>query len=215
MIKRVAILLAGMMLATACSAQNGTAPAPYKEGADYFAIKHPERFSRKGKVEVVEVFSYGCIHCYHFSPYAEKLRKSLPKGVVFHFVPASFSPAWEPFARAYYAAQQLGVLDRTHMELFKEKFHDHYPLNSLDDLADFYARQGVNRAAFMRAAHAPETDRELARSNRLIRDWGVEGTPTIIVDGKYRIGDVRTYDQLLKITRWLVDRQLKAGHDGH
>ena len=208
MIKRFALLCAGLLMASACSAQNNS--APYTDGDQYVTIAHPERYAHDGKVEVVEVFSYGCIHCYHFSPYAEQLRKSLPKGVSFHFVPASFSPAWEPYARAFYAARELGVLDRTHMELFKEKFHDHYPLNSLDDLADFYAREGVKRDAFMRAANSPETDRELARNDKLIMRWGIEGTPTIVVDGKYRSHHVRNYDELVKMTRWLVQRELKA-----
>ena len=86
-----------------------------------------QRYSDEGKVEVVEVFSYGCIHCAQFAPTAEKLRKQLPPGVEFKLMPAPFSAEWLPFARAYYAAKQLGVVDRPTWQLFAAKFGQHYP----------------------------------------------------------------------------------------
>ncbi|GAB3029095.1 MULTISPECIES: thiol:disulfide interchange protein DsbA/DsbL [Oleiagrimonas] len=213
MIKRIALLVLGITLASACSAKDdgSVQAASFTNGNEYVTIQQPKRLSSSGKVEVVEVFSYGCVHCAHFAPDAEKLRKSLPKGVQFKLLPASFSPAWEPYARAYYAAKQLGVLKQTHLELFKEKFEERYPINTLDELADFYARQGVDKAKFLQAANSKQTDMAIARGNALIRDWGVDGTPTIVVDGKYRSNHIKSYDQLLKLTHWLVQRELKKG----
>lgn len=210
MFKRFALLLCGTLLAGACSAADN---APYTDGDQYVTIATPQRMDERGKVEVVEVFSYGCVHCAHFASYAEQLQQSLPKGVVFKLMPAVFSPAWEPYARAFHAAQQLGVLKKTHMALFAAKFHDHYPINSLDDLADFYARQGVDRAAFLKAANSPETDRLLRRDFELARKWGVDGTPTLVVDGKYRSNQIHTYTQLVDLVKWLVDREL-GGRSG-
>ncbi len=204
MIKRLALLLFGFVLASACSAQGTDAKAPFTEGVQYVKIAHPERLSPSGRIEVVEVFSYGCIHCAHFAPYAEKLRKSLPKGVQFKLLPASFSPAWEPFARAYYAAQELGVLKRTHLDLFKQKFDQHYPMNSLDELGDFYAREGVDKAAFMRAATSAQTDQALKRGYALESDWGIDQTPTIVVDGTYRSNNFKTYPQLVRLAHYMI-----------
>ena len=100
---RVFTLLVGLLLASACTAQSST--APYTEGNEYVTLPAPQqRLSSEGKVEVVEVFSYGCIHCAQFAPVAEKLRKQLPAGVAFKLLPAPFSAEWLPFARAYYAA---------------------------------------------------------------------------------------------------------------
>jgi thiol:disulfide interchange protein DsbA len=212
MIKSIVWLLVGGLLATACSAQ--TSKAPFTEGVEYVTIAHPQRLSDSGKVEVVEVFSYGCVHCAHFAPYAEKLSKSLPKGVQFKLLPASFSPAWVPFARAYYAARELGVVKQTHMELFRQKFEERYPINTLDELADFYAREGVKRKAFVRAANSPQTDQLLAKNSQLIRHWAVGGTPTIVVDGRYRSNKIKSYDQLLKLTHWLVQRELERKQSG-
>ncbi|BFI94769.1 MAG: thiol:disulfide interchange protein DsbA/DsbL [Rhodanobacter sp.] len=211
---RTFTLLAGLLLATACTAQSGTA-APYTEGDQYVTLPGPhERYSSEGKVEVAEVFSYGCIHCAHFAPLAEKLKESLPPGVKFELVPAPFSAEWLPFARAYYAADKLGVVDRTHLQLFKEKFTQHYPMNSLDDLADFYAREGVNRAEFMRLATSDAATAKLKADLALIQQWGVDGTPSIVIDGKYRVAHVKTLDELSAVTLWLAKRELDAANKG-
>jgi thiol:disulfide interchange protein DsbA len=201
-------LFGGLLLTSACTAQS-SAPAPYTEGSEYVTLPGPhQRYSSEGKVEVVEVFSYGCIHCAHFAPVAEKLRKQLPAGVAFKLLPASFSAQWLPFARAYYAAKQLGVVDRTHLQLFAAKFTQHYPINSMDELADFYAREGVDRAKFMQAATSAETTAKLKSDFALIQKWQVDGTPAIVINGKYRVAAVHSYDEMAAVTQWLVKREL-------
>ncbi|MFC5527387.1 thiol:disulfide interchange protein DsbA/DsbL [Rhodanobacter ginsengisoli] len=204
----VLTLLGSLLLASACTAQP-SAPAPYTEGTEYVTLPGPhQRYSSAGKVEVVEVFSYGCIHCAQFAPVAEKLRKQLPAGVQFKLMPAPFSAEWLPFARAYYAAQQMGVVDRTHLELFVAKFSQHYPINSMDELADFYAREGVDRAEFMRIATSAETTAKLKRDLDLIRKWQVDGTPTLVIDGKYRVTTVHSHDEMAAVALWLAKREL-------
>ncbi len=207
----LAMLLGGLSLTAACSAQSSAA-ASYTNGNEYVTLPGPhQRYSSAGKVEVVEVFSYGCIHCAHFAPVAEKLRKALPAGAVFKLMPAPFSAAWTPFARAFYAAQQLGVVDRTHLKLFRAKFDQHYPISSMGELADFYARQGVDRAKFMRIAMSPETTAKLKSDLALIQKWGVDGTPTLIVDGKYRVqtSAMRSQQEIADVALWLAKRELK------
>ncbi|MCX7514547.1 thiol:disulfide interchange protein DsbA/DsbL [Frateuria sp. STR12] len=205
---RLLTLLGGLLLASACTAAPD-APAPFTEGDQYVALPAPhQRLSPEGKVEVVEVFSYGCVHCAHFAPTVEKLRKSLPEGVVFKLMPAPFSEAWMPFARAYYAAKQLGVVERTHLALFQAKFEQHFPINTLDELADFYARHGVDRAQFLRIANSDAATAQMKKDFELLQKWKIDGTPTIVVDGKYRSGQVKTLDQLVDLTQWLVKREL-------
>jgi len=204
---RTLAMFGGLLLATACTAQSGT-PTPYTEGNEYVTLPTPQRYSDEGKVEVVEVFSYGCIHCAQFAPLADKLAKQLPAGVEFKLLPAPFSAEWLPYARAYYAAKQMGVVERTHLKLFDAKFGQHYPINSLDELADFYAREGVDRAEFMRIATSPEITAKLKSDLELIQKWQVDGTPTIVVNGKYRVAAVHSYDEMSAVTQWLAKREL-------
>ena len=208
-------LISALMLASACTAQPGAAtataaaPASYTEGTDYVTLPAPnQRYSSDGKVEVVEVFSYGCIHCSNFAPIAANLRKQLPAGAVFKLLPAPFSAEWLPFAQAYYAAKQLGAVDRTHLALFDAKFNQHYPIGSLDELADFYAREGVNRAEFMRIANSPEVAAKMKSDLALIQHWQVDGTPALVVDGKYKVTGAKTEQGLADIALWLAKREL-------
>jgi thiol:disulfide interchange protein DsbA len=206
---RALSLIAGLLLASACTATGSNEPAPYTEGTEYVTLPAPaHRLSDEGKVEVVEIFSYGCIHCAHFAPIADQMRKQLPPGVTFKLLPAAFNDQWVPFARAYYAAKKLGVVDQTHLALFKAKFDDHYPISTLDELADFYAMHGVKRDDFMRIASSDEVTQQIRKDAALVQQWQVDGTPTIIVNGKYRTATVKTLDELSAVTQWLVKREL-------
>lgn len=206
-------LLCGLLLASACSAAgaDSSTPAPFTDGNEYVSLPAPhQRVSSSGKVEVVEVFSYACIHCAEFSPYVDQLRKELPAGVEFKLVPAPFNDSWVPFARGYYAAKKLGVLERTHDVLFDKKFKEQYPINSMDEIANFYASEGVNRAEFLKIATSPETDAQIKKDLALIQAWGVDGTPTIVVDGKYRSANIKDFPQLVALTKYLVQQELNA-----
>ncbi|TBR36252.1 MULTISPECIES: thiol:disulfide interchange protein DsbA/DsbL [Dyella] len=206
---RILALLGGLVLASACTAANNDAAAPYADGTQYVTMPGaPQRYSAEGKVEVVEVFSYGCVHCAHFAPMAEEMRKQLPAGVVFKMVPAAFSDQWVPYARAFYAAKKLGVLDATHLALFKAKFDEHYPISTLDELADFYASKGVDRAKFMSIASSDEVTAQIKHDGEMLQKWEVDGTPTIIVNGKYRSSQVKSLGELSAMTLWLANREL-------
>ncbi|AIF46711.1 thiol:disulfide interchange protein DsbA/DsbL [Dyella japonica] len=206
---RALCLVAGLLLASACTATGSGDAAPYTNGNEYVTLPaDAPRMSPEGKVEVVEVFSYGCIHCAHFAPIADQLRKQLPPGVTFKLLPAAFNDQWVPFARAYYAAQKLGVLEQTHLALFKAKFDEHYPISTLDELADFYAAHGVKRDDFMRIATSDEVTQRIRSDAQLVQAWQVDGTPTIVIDGKYRTANVKSLEELSAVTQWLAKREL-------
>jgi protein dithiol oxidoreductase (disulfide-forming) len=227
MIKRLSFLVLGMAMATACSAGgSGTgtpagepaaaataAPAAsFTEGNEYVATTTPGRYAPKDKVEVVEVFSYGCIHCAHYEEYAEKLQKELPKGVTFHAVPAAFNDAWLPYAQAYYAAKKLNVPAAAHAALFKAIHTDHYPLRTIEELADWYKQYyGVDAAKFVAIATGDEVKQQILADSKLIQGWGIDGTPTLVIDGKYRSNQIKTFDQLNDIAKFLVNRELNGG----
>lgn len=216
MLKRLGLLLAGLVAASTVFAADAPAPATWEAGKNYFAVDPPQPTATGDKVEVLEVFSYACPHCAHFQPTAEEIKKSLPAGAVFVYMPAVFNPSWEPYARAYYTAESLGVLDKTHQELFDALHRDHLPMRTIDDLAGFYAQNGVDKAKFLATASSFEVESKLQRAAQIVKADGVDGTPSIIVNGKYRVTGTSAggYPQMVQVVDYLVQKELDAKKGG-
>lgn len=175
---------------SAQTAPAAAAAAPahdWQLGADYMLIDPRVPTSTGDKVEVVEVFSYACPHCAHYQPYIDQLKAKLPANAQFVALPAVFNPSWEPFARAFYAAKSMGVLDQTHQALFDAIHRDHLPLNDMQALANFYGNHGVAAASFLSTANSFVIEGQLAHGTQLVQQYGVSATPTLIVNGKYRV----------------------------
>jgi thiol:disulfide interchange protein DsbA len=234
----VALLEVGLLLTAACSAHNDTdgasasspassagsakpaTPASFTEGKQYVRIA-PTGAKATGPVVIVEVFSYACPHCAEFAPVFAQLRGKLPKDVQVRYMPAIFSDAWEPYARAFYAAKQLGVVQSTHDEVFKAMM-EHYPLNSLEDLADFYSSHGVDRQKFLDAAKSPQTDAQMAANQKIEQGWGIDATPTLIIGrlqnnapdaaviADYKSSEIDSFQELAQLGEWLVQKEERA-----
>jgi protein dithiol oxidoreductase (disulfide-forming) len=212
MLKRLGILLAGLVATSAVFAADAPAPAAWEEGKNYFLVDPPQPTATGDKVEVLEVFSYACPHCAHFQPTADELKKSLPAGAVFTYMPAVFNPSWEPYARAYYTAESLGVVAETHQALFDALHRDHLPMRTIEDLAGFYAQHGVDKAKFLATSGSFEVESKLQRASQIVKADGVDGTPSIIVNGKYRVTGASAggYPQMIQVVDFLVQKELDA-----
>ena len=212
MLKRLGLLLAGLVATSTVFATDAPAPAAWEEGKNYFLVDPPQPTASGDKVEVLEVFSYACPHCAHFQPTAEEIKKSLPAGAVFVYMPAVFNPSWEPYARAYYTAESLGVVDQTHQALFDALHRDHLPMRTIEDLSSFYAEHGVDKAKFLAASGSFEVESKLSRAQQIVKADGVDGTPSIVIDGKYRATGQSAggYPQLIELVDWLVKKELDA-----
>ncbi|HJS35322.1 MAG TPA: thiol:disulfide interchange protein DsbA/DsbL [Pseudoxanthomonas sp.] len=205
------VLITLLALLPAATLAAPPASAPLIEGQDYEVIPDGKPFApAKGKIEVVEVFGYTCIHCAHLEPTLAAWKKKLPRDVQLTPVPAAFGGYWIPYARAFYAAQQLGVQERTHQAVF-DALHKtgNLPIQnaSAEEIAGFYASQGVDRAKFIAALRGQVVDQQLAKAQDWVAAAGVEGTPTIIVNGKYRVTGGGNYSDRLKIADRLVARE--------
>jgi protein dithiol oxidoreductase (disulfide-forming) len=204
--------------------------AAFSEGSDYVLVTPPQQTTvPKGKVEVMEVFSYGCPVCNAFQPVVEKLRRSLPPNAQLVYLPASFNNTaedWPMFQRAYFAAQFLGVAERTHQAMFDavwktgELATSDYTTNRLketqptiEQAAAFYARvAGVTAQQFLAMASSFAVDSRMRAADAQIIAMHVNGTPTIIVNGKYRVTrDWRqNSDQFIELIKYLVARDSGA-----
>jgi len=205
------VLITVLALLPAATLAAPPAPEPLVEGQDYVVIPDGQPFAPgKGGIEVAEVFGYTCIHCAHLEPTLAAWKKTLPRDVRLTPVPAAFGGYWIPYARAFFAAQELGVQERTHQAVF-DALHKTGALPiqnaSAGEIAGFYAAQGVDGAKFTEALRGPAVDRQLARAQEWVAAAGVEGTPTLIVNGKYRVIGGRNYSDMLKIVDRLVARE--------
>lgn len=206
---RILPLLLVLIPLTACASPNA---APV-QGQDYELIAEPGPFAPlAGKIEIVEVFGYTCPHCAHFEPQLQAWKAKLPNDVRFTPVPAAFGGYWDAYARAFYAAEQVGVLERSHAEVFKALHQERsLPLQSVSpqELATFYANYGVEPQRYIDALRSPQVDEKIKNARAFALRAKVPGTPALIVNGKYLI-TASTFDDTLRIADALIARERAA-----
>ncbi len=186
------------------------------QAADYVEGKHykrltPQATSTGDKIEVLEFFWYGCPHCYTFEPYVSAWKKTKPANVVFIRVPAIFRPAWEIQARAYYALNNMGVIEDVHEKIFHAIIKDRKRLDNLDQLADFVEKYGVDRKKFMTEANSFAIDGMVRKAKKRQAGYKIEGVPSIAVNGKYLTSGSMSgsYDNLINILDHLIEKESK------
>ena len=211
-----AILSAFLLLALAWLPGTARAGDPPQAGRDYVEIPGGQPWAAKpGRIEVAEVFGYSCPHCAHFEPLLRQWQARQPRDVDLVAVPAVFGGPWDAWARAFFAASDLGLLPRTHAAVFAA-IHDDglLPRNpSAQELAGFYSRYGVDADRFRTALADPKVDARLAKARDFAVASGLQGTPTLIVNGRYRV-NAATFEDSLRITDWLVARERQRGKAG-
>jgi thiol:disulfide interchange protein DsbA len=200
-------------------------------GVHYFLINPAQPTGLPaGKIQVTEIFSYACPGCNRFYPIADQLRASLPANVVMEFLPASFRPEedWPMFQRAYLAAKELGIDKRTHDAMFDAVWKSgelavfdpatqraRRPAPTIADAARFYAQAaGVKPEAFIASAGSFAVEVKIKQADELVRAYGISVTPSIVVNGKYRLDPVSAggYDQTIELVKWLVAQEGPAAN---
>ena len=228
---------AGTAAAATAPASAPTPPAPpaepfvdtgkWVEGKNYFRIEPAQpKATSTDKIEVTEVFSYGCPACNQFHPVVGQLAASLPSNATMAYLPASFIPQenWPMLQRAYFAAKALGVADKCNDAMYDAvwksgelsamnqagnglKPHDALP--TIADAAKVYAKCGADPKEFAAVANSFSINTQMKRADDLIKAYGVTGTPTLIVNGKYRfdVRDAGGYPQTIELAKWLVAKE--------
>jgi len=165
----------------------------------------------KGQVEVVELFWYGCPHCFRLEPYVERWLKSKPKNVKFVRMPGVFRPSWEVHARAYYTAEILGVVDKIHRPMFDAIHEQKRHMNDEASIMALFAEHGVSNKDFKRVFHSFAVETKLRRAKDMGRRYGVQGVPTLIVNGKYRTGaqEAGGNAKVFKVVNQLIKQESK------
>ncbi len=161
--------------------------ASIAESKDYELVKPAQLTQTGDKIEVLEFFWYGCPHCYQFEPFLNSWLETKPSNVEFVKVPAVLNPRWTNDAKAYYAAQLLGVEKQFTSAYFNALHKERKRFRSLDQIADFASnRVGVSKTDFLDAMSSFAVATKINRAGQLSRNYGLTGVPTIIVNGKYK-----------------------------
>ena len=221
------LLLGLLLLAITPSAY---CAAAWVQGSNYFLIQPAQATSvAPGKIEVTEVFSYACPACNRFYPVVDRLRTALPANAELNFVAAAFraDEDWPMFQRAYYTAQSMDIDKKSHDAMFDAVWKTgelavfdprsqrvKVPAPSIEDAARFYARvSGVKPETFVANAGSFGVDVKIRQADQLIRAARIDETPTILVNGKYRItlGSAGGDDQLIELVKFLVAQE-SANH---
>lgn len=187
-------LITGLLIAIAVVV-SGAAFAQAELGKDYKLLSPSQPVNGK-KIEVLEFFFYGCSHCYHLHGPLSVWEKTMPKDVELTFVPTIFRDSMEPMARTMYALESMGQLDKAHDALYRAWNVDGVELYDLDAIADFVAKQGVDRAKFTAAYNSFSMQSKVARAKQMVRSYRIQGTPTLIVNGKYIITGLQPADTI-------------------
>jgi thiol:disulfide interchange protein DsbA len=197
-----------MLLALLLPAYAVASAAPPVEGEDYVVIERgtPYQPHKAGQVEVAEVFAYWCPHCFEFQPALETWKGTLPKSVRFAYVPAVFEDS-DAFARAYFAALDTGVQPRLHQALYDAVHVDGTLARNatIDEIATWFGEHGFDAAKMRAAMLSPRTEQRVQLARAFQMRSSVMGTPTVIVDGRYRVVG-KTREDTLRIARALVDQ---------
>jgi thiol:disulfide interchange protein DsbA len=200
------------------------------EGKDYFEIRPAQRPSTPpGTVEVTEVFSYACIFCNRAIPIMDRLKASLPANARLTYLPASFNAgeSWPMFQRVYYTLVALDQIPKLHDAVYSGVWTSKElavvdadgrklknPQPTLEDAARYFQKKaGIKPEQFLATARSFAVDANCRRADALVKAYRVEGTPTLIVNGRYRVGATALSDErnLVALVRYLIQKESGAG----
>ena len=206
---RLASFLGAVLLMfTGNAMAQGKGLVPYQEGLHYFAIENASALPAE-KVEVVELFSYLCNHCNTFEPYMNAWAARAPEYVDFRRIPVVFGRAsWELYARAFVTADIMNLNAEAHMAMMNRLWKERKIMRSLNEIADFYTKFGADEDKFLSTAQSFAVDGKIRKEQQLVRAYGITGTPSLVVNGKYRIVGsqaVPSFEAMLDVVDYLVE----------
>ena len=178
---------------------------PFAAAQRYTELKPPQPTEAGGKIDVIEFFWYGCIHCYNLEPALEGWLKKLPPDAQFRRVPAVFNPRWEHDARIFYAFDALGLLDKLHRPFFDAIHQDRLRTDDPKALGQWLQKQGIDAQKFAEVMKSFSVHSKTQRAKLMTAGYKIDGTPAIAVDGRYTVsageGMLDTVSRLIEQAR--------------
>ncbi len=188
-------------------------------GTHYTELKAPVATNDSSKVEVLEVFWYGCSHCFRFEPLIANWKANMAADVDFSRFPAMWNDLMEVHAQAYYTAEAMDVLDIVHEQVFNAINVEGNRLESESRIGSLFANYGINEEDFSKAYNSFSVRTRVNQAKKRMQDYEIRSTPNMVVNGKYLVttGEtVRTQVEMLEVVDFLIVKeraQLSSGSE--
>ncbi|CAM3628632.1 Thiol:disulfide interchange protein DsbA [Pseudomonas reidholzensis] len=209
---RKLILSAALVAASVFGMTAVQAAEPAVAGTQYIELSNPVPVSKPGKIEVVELFWYGCPHCYHFEPTINPWAEKLPADVNFVRIPAMFGGPWDAHGQMFLTLEAMGVEHKVHAAVFDAIQNQHKQLVKPDDMAEFLATQGVDKDKFLATFNSFAIKGQVQKAKELAKKYEITGVPSMVVNGKYRfdLGTAGGPDGVLNVADQLIAKERAA-----
>ena len=206
------ILSAALVSATLFGMTAQAADVPLEAGKTYIELSSAVPVAVPGKIEVVELFWYGCPHCYAFEPVVNPWAEKLPSDVNFVRLPAMFGGPWDAHGQMFLTLEAMGVEHKVHAAVFNAIQKEGKRLTDKKDMADFLATQGVDKAKFLQTFDSFAIKGQIVKAKELAKKYEISGVPTMVVDGKYRfdLGTAGGPEQALNVADQLIAKERAA-----
>jgi thiol:disulfide interchange protein DsbA len=184
----------------------------YQLGTDYQQLANLYNTANTEQVVVYEFFSYACRHCYTFEPFINKWLETKPDYVKLVRVPLSFNPSWANFQKAFLTAKSMGLVEKTHSELFDAIHKKNVRFNTINQLANWYANEtGVNEQEFLSTANSFILDSNQRQADKMGALMQITSTPTLVINGKYFASkNNHNRDEIMKILDFLIEKEAQS-----
>lgn len=206
------ILSAALVSATLFGMTAQAADVPLEAGKTYIELSSAVPVAVPGKIEVVELFWYGCPHCYAFEPVVNPWAEKLPSDVNFVRLPAMFGGPWDAHGQMFLTLEAMGVEHKVHAAVFNAIQKEGKRLTDKEEMADFLATQGVDKAKFLQTFDSFAIKGQIVKAKDLAKKYEISGVPTMVVDGKYRfdLGTAGGPEQALNVADQLIAKERAA-----
>ena len=179
---------------------------------NYKRLSKPQPTDNADTIEVVEVFWYGCPHCYDFEPFLSKWLENKPDDVAFKRMPAVFRQDWLAHAKAYYTARELDVVDQVHSEIFTQIHEQRNRLNNESALKAFFVEHGVDGDTFTKTYNSRTVEAHIKQALTKLRRYEITGVPAMVINGKYMTSGpiAGSYETMIQTMDELIEKERAA-----
>ncbi|QQQ50872.1 thiol:disulfide interchange protein DsbA/DsbL [Pseudomonas syringae] len=206
------LIISAALVAASLFGMSAQAATPIEAGKQYVELASAVPVAEPGKIEVVELFWYGCPHCYAFEPTINPWVEKLPSDVKFVRIPAMFGGPWDAHGQLFITLDTMGVEQKVHAAVFEAIQKGGKRLTDKNDMADFLATQGIDKTKFFETFDSFAVKGKINTYKKLAQKYEVTGVPTMIVNGKYRfdLGSAGGPEKTLEVADQLIAKERAA-----